>query len=195
VRIQSRRYSPDERRRINKVHTKKLVTISLLTALSLILSTTIYFPILPQAPYLLYDPGDIPLLLISLFSGTYEGILATSIVAILTAVFTGQGGPIGALMHFLATGTFITVAGILFRKTKNMALPLLAGTISMALIMAIANIIFTPFYLGTPRSTVLALILPAIIPFNLIKAGINSILTFLLSSTLPFSKYLGKDRT
>jgi len=170
--------------------TKKLTTLSILTALSIILSITIYFPIFPQAPYLLYDPGDIPLLLIALYYGISEGILTTIIVAILMAIFTGQGGPIGAFMHFLATGTLITVAGILYRKTKNKILSLLFGTISMAMVMAIANLILTPIYLGVPRSSIIPLIIPVIIPFNLIKAGINSIIAYLISSINTLSIYL-----
>jgi len=174
--------------------TKKLVLVSTLTALSIILSITIYFPILPQAPYLLYDPGDIPLILISTQIGVSYGILSTLIVAILMAVFTGQGGPIGALMHFLASGTLVSVAGYVYKKTKNLILGLVLGTISMAIVMAIANIIFTPIYLGVPRSTIYPLILPVIIPFNLIKAGINSIISYLLISISSIRNYFERMR-
>ncbi|PMQ01302.1 MAG: ECF transporter S component [Dictyoglomus sp. NZ13-RE01] len=171
--------------------TKKLVTAGVLTAISLILSLSIYFPIIPQAPYLLYDPGDIPLLIIALYIGTPFGLLATLIVAILMAFITGQGGPIGALMHFLASGTLISVAGVTFEKVKRLEIPLILGTIFMAIVMSIANIIFTPIYLGVPVKDVLALIIPVIIPFNLIKAGINSLITYLLAKVIPFSSYLG----
>jgi riboflavin transporter FmnP len=34
--------------------------------------------------------------------------------------------------------------------------------------------------MGVPRETVMKMLVPAIIPFNLIKAGVNSIFTFLL---------------
>ncbi|ACK42131.1 MAG: ECF transporter S component [Dictyoglomus turgidum] len=172
--------------------TKKLVFVSILTALSIILSITIYFPILPQAPYLLYDPGDIPLILISTQVGISHGILATLIVAILMAVLTGQGGPIGALMHFLASGTLIVVSGYVYTKTKNLILGLTFGTISMAIVMAVANIIFTPIYLGVPRNTIYPLIFPVIIPFNLIKAGINSIITYILLSISLIRTYFEK---
>jgi riboflavin transporter FmnP len=170
--------------------TKKLVLTSLFIALALSLSLSIYFPILPQAPYLLYDPGDIPLLILSLFMGISEGILATLIVSILMALITGQGGPIGAIMHFIATGTLITVASFSYRKFKKLEISLLLGTVSMAVIMSIANLIFTPIYLGVSVKQVLPLIIPVIIPFNLIKAGINSIITYLLTKIIPFSSYL-----
>lgn len=170
--------------------TKKLVLVSLFTAISLILSITIYFPILPQASYLLYDPGDIPLLIVALYIGVFEGLLATLIVSILMALITGQGGPIGALMHFIATGTLISVAGLFFKRLKKLEIPLILGTLSMAGVMSIANLIFTPIYLGVSIKEVLALIVPVIIPFNLIKAGINSFLTYILTKVIPFSSYL-----
>ena len=37
---------------------------------------------------------------------------------------------------------------------------------------------------GVPREEVIALVAPAILPFNLIKAGINSVLTFALYKTV-----------
>jgi len=174
------------------MNTKKVVLVSILTALSIILSITIYFPILPQAPYLLYDPGDIPLLLISIKIGIVDSLLSTLVVSILMALFTGQGGPIGALMHFLASGTLVTVTGIIYRKTKNLIISLILGTLSMAGVMVIANIIFTPIYLGVPRSTIYPLLLPVIVPFNIIKAGLNSLITYILLSISTLSHYFEK---
>lgn len=174
------------------MNTKKVVLVSILTALSIILSITIYFPILPQAPYLLYDPGDIPLLLISIKIGIVDSLLSTLVVSILMALFTGQGGPIGALMHSLASGTLVTVTGIIYRKTKNLIISLILGTLSMAGVMVIANIIFTPIYLGVPRSTIYPLLLPVIVPFNIIKAGLNSLITYILLSISTLSHYFEK---
>jgi riboflavin transporter FmnP len=41
-------------------------------------------------------------------------------------------------------------------------------------------LIFTPLYTGMPRQAVVDMLLPIIIPFNLIKAGGNALITFLL---------------
>jgi len=48
----------------------------------------------------------------------------------------------------------------------------------MAVVMAAANLVITPLFLGVPVSAVKGMILPIIIPFNLIKAGINAVVTF-----------------
>ena len=46
--------------------------------------------------------------------------------------------------------------------------------------MCVWNIIFTPIFMGTPRSVVAQMIVPIILPFNVIKSGVNSFITFLI---------------
>ena len=50
--------------------------------------------------------------------------------------------------------------------------------------MVLMNMIFTPLFMGAPLETVLAMMVPAIIPFNLLKAGINCTVTFLLYKSI-----------
>ena len=45
--------------------------------------------------------------------------------------------------------------------------------------------------MGTGTKEVIALLVPAIIPFNLLKAGINSVATFIVYK--PLSKFLKRD--
>lgn len=51
---------------------------------------------------------------------------------------------------------------------------------SMTLIMVPLNLFVTPRFLGMPADVVKGMLLPAIIPFNLIKSFGNSILTALV---------------
>jgi riboflavin transporter FmnP len=48
----------------------------------------------------------------------------------------------------------------------------------MTAVMALMNYIIDPLFYGMQRQAVVALMLPAIIPFNLSKAGINAVVTF-----------------
>lgn len=64
-----------------------------------------------------------------------------------------------------------------------------AGTFTMTGMMAVANIILDPIFYGMPVEGVYKL-LPFIIAFNLIKAGANSIITFLLYKRI--SRFLHK---
>lgn len=56
---------------------------------------------------------------------------------------------------------------------------LAAGTVAMAITMVGANLVITPMFMGVPRDVVWDL-MPFIVGFNVVKAGINGAVTFLL---------------
>ena len=49
----------------------------------------------------------------------------------------------------------------------------------MAMVMVVANLIITPLFMGVTQEVVWGL-MPFIVGFNLIKAGINGLVTFFL---------------
>jgi riboflavin transporter FmnP len=56
---------------------------------------------------------------------------------------------------------------------------------ALMLVTAIGmNLVITPIYMGVPREAVIGLVVPAIIPFNIVKAVINSVLGFVLFKSL-----------
>lgn len=153
--------------------------MAMLVALSLILVMLINFPILPAVPFMKYDPADIPILIGSFLFGPMGGVILTAIVSILQGLFiSGDGGPIGIVMHFLATGTFAVVG-------------LICGASSMTCVMVICNLLLTPIFLGAPMEKVIELLLPAIIPFNLIKASINALITYFIYK--PISNFVHRN--
>jgi len=165
----------------------KITSISILVALSIIAGYFIHFPILPQAPFLLYDPGSVFLLIGAFKLGPKSGIVMCFITAILFALITGQGGPYGALMNFIATGTLVFVSSqiyLLYHTKKGAVLGIILGTLAMTLVMIPANLIITPIYLGVKREIVVKMLIPVIIPFNLLKGAISGFLTFILYKRL-----------
>lgn len=158
----------------------KLAKMGMLTAISLVLMVLINFPIIPATPFLIYDPADIPILIGSFVFGPLAGMVITVIVALIQAFGTANGGGLyGAIMGSLATGAFVVTAGLIYRRTKtrkNAIIGLICGILAATIIMIPANLIITPLFLGMPRSAVYPL-LPWITLFNLIKAGINAVLT------------------
>ena len=46
--------------------------------------------------------------------------------------------------------------------------------------MMLWNYLIAPIYMGYPREAVVELLLPAFLPFNLIKGGLNAAITMLL---------------
>ena len=185
----------------NKMTTAKLAKLAMMTAVSIVLLLLIRIP-WPAAPFLEYDPADLPIYITAFAFGPYEGLVVTLIVCLIQAFGLGGDGLYGFLMHFVATGIVAVIIGLIYRrnktkktavkalvigvmyrrkKTKKTAVKaLITGVIISVIVMCIMNLIVTPVYMGAPRSAVVAMIPTVIIPFNLLKAGINALLTFFL---------------
>jgi len=166
---------------------KRITSIGLLVALSLVAGYFINFPIFPLVPDLVYDAGSVFLLIGAFKLGPRNGLLMSFLTATLFALITGKGGPYGALMNFLATGTLVFVSSqiyFLYHNKKGAIFGMILGTLAMTLVMIPANLIIMPIYLGVNREVVTNLLVPVIIPFNLLKGIISGVLTFILYKRL-----------
>ena len=176
------------------MNTKKITPLSLMAAISVLLVLLIRFPIFPAAPFLEYDPADIPILITAFAFGPAEGLLLCAVVSLVQGItVSAASGVIGIVMHILSTGAFVLVAGSMYRREKTRKgalLSLVAGSLVMAGVMCILNLILTPIFMNTDFSVVKMMILPTILPFNLLKAGLNSAVTFVLYKKI--SSYLKK---
>lgn len=95
---------------------------------------------------------------------------------------SAASGLYGIIMHVISTSVLVLVSGLVYKynKTrKGAVIALLCGVAAMTLVMIGANMIITPLFMGVPRNIVWSL-MPFIAGFNAIKAGINSVVTFLL---------------
>jgi len=174
--------------------TKKLTTLGLMGALSVLLVTLVHFPIFPAAPFLEYDPADVPIFVSTFLFGPLAGLILTIVVSLVQGfTVSSASGVIGIIMHILSTGAFVLVAGNIYKKNRNKkgaGLALLAGAMTMAAVMTLWNIIFTPIFMKVPRTVVLQMLIPTIIPFNLIKAVANSLITLVIYKKI--SKFVNK---
>ena len=154
-----------------------------MSALSIVLMILIRIPF-PPAPFLEYDPADIPILISTFLFGPWWGLIMTAAVSVIQGItVSSSSGIIGIIMHFAATGGFVIVAGLIYTRGKNIKraiIALVAGTLVQTALMVLMNLIFTPIFMSTPVETVIGMLIPVIIPFNLIKAGVNAILTFVV---------------
>ncbi len=168
-------------------NTRYLVTAALLAAVGLILELYIHLPLMPQAPYLLYSPGDLPVLLAGLLLGPLAGVACAFVKAVLFGLLTGQGGPWGILMHFVASGGMVAVVSWLHFRVGRLPVSLAGGVVTRVALMVPMNLLVTPIYTGLPVSVVATMIVPVIIPFNFLHAGINLLLAYPLIRALPAS--------
>ena len=61
--------------------TRKLTTMSVMTALSVILVAMIHFPIFPAVAFLEYDPADVAILICGFAFGPGAGIAVTLVAS------------------------------------------------------------------------------------------------------------------
>ncbi len=167
---------------------KKLTVMAMLVAVSVILVYLVHFPLFPSAAFLEYDPADIPILIGAFTYGPFAGILLTVAASAIQALtVSAQSGLYGFLMHIISTSILCVTAGVIYKyhhTRKGAALALLCGTLAMGLGMLLANHFITPLFMGVPTAVVDSMLLTVFLPFNLLKAGINSAITFLIYKTV-----------
>lgn len=166
----------------SKFSTAMIAKLAMMTALSLVLLMIIRIPF-PPAPFLVYDPADVPIYITAFAYGPVAGLIVTLIVCIIQAFMLGGDGIYGFLMHFVATGIVAVAIGFIYGRAKSKKTAITAlviGVLITTAVMCVMNIFVTSSYMGVPRSAVVAMLPTIIIPFNLLKGGINSLLTFVL---------------
>ena len=173
-----------------KPRTIKLAKMALMVAITVI-CTFVHFPILPAAPFLEFEVSDIPILISGFVFGPVSGLVIGVVSILLRAlIMSPPSGPYGLIMHIIAIGVFVLVAGAIYKKFKTRKWGLFAliiGGLCMTAIMIPANLLITPLFLGLPVDVVQAMILPILLPFNLLKMAINTAVVFLLYKRLsPF---------
>lgn len=161
--------------------TKKFVFLAMISAMSFILMW-ISIPIIPVAPYLKFEPSDVPLLIASVIYGPLAGVMALAVKNFLYFLLHG-GSIFGIFMNFCASATFLLVTMYVYKKA-NLIISAGLGTIAMALMMIPLNVIIVPLEFGLQFQQVWALLLPVYIPFNLIKGCLNTVLFILIWSLI-----------
>ncbi|OEF98804.1 riboflavin transporter FmnP [Vulcanibacillus modesticaldus] len=170
------------------------ILISVMSAIAFIIQY-FDFPLPFMPPFLKIDFSEIPALLIAIMFGPSAGIMVEFLKNTLHFIIKGSetGIPIGQMANFLA-GTILILGTTLVYKKKStkggLILGLILGSISMAIVMSIANYyLILPFYekmlnYSTTASEKLILIISGIGPFNIIKGIIITTLMVPIYSSL-----------
>ena len=172
----------------SKTGTKRIAALGVFTALSVMLVALIHFPIFPAVSFLEYDPADIPILIVGFAFGPAAGLIVTAIAALIQGfTVSAASGVYGVIMHVLATGVYVLVSSLVYRRHRTRggaAASLALGTAAMFL----ANLVVTPYFMmgALNGETVRALMgfMPFILLFNFIKAGVNGLVTFLIYKSI-----------
>lgn len=165
---------------MNIKKTKKLTTTAMLCALAYV---TVLFGRIPVILFLKYDPKDIVIVIGGLLFGPLTSAVVTVIVS-MVQMFTISGtGILGCIMNIVSSCCFACPAAFIYKRRRRLSgamLGLFCGVVCQAAVMMLWNYLIAPLYLGYSREEVVKLLLPAFLPFNLIKGGLNGAFTMLL---------------
>lgn len=177
---------------MKNTNVRKLVRMAMLSGLAIVLMIWPRIPIIPAAPWLEYEMADVPILIGAFMYGPFAGLLMTIVVSAIQAfTVSAASGWVGFVMHVIATGTLVLVAGTIYKlihSRKGAIIALIAGALLMTAMMIPTNLFFTVRYWGVPYDAVVASIVPVLLPFNMIKAGLNSLIVGLLYK--PLSRFI-----
>lgn len=163
---------------INK--TKKLTTISMLCALAYV---AVIVGRIPLVLFLKYDPKDVVIVISGFIFGPLTAFTVTVIVSIVQMFTISGTGIWGCIMNIVSSCSFACTAAFIYKKKHSLSgaiLALFCGWSCQVGIMMVWNYIIAPIYMGYPREAIVELLLPAFLPFNLIKGGLNAAITMLL---------------
>lgn len=193
--------TPEMQNRTNTWHsTKGIIKIGILAAMGFVLMNTLHFPI-PFAPdFMKIDFGDVPALIGGFALGSFAGFLIQLVKNILN-LFTTKTVGIGELSNLIVGASFVVSAAWYYSRHKSLrgaVVSLIIGSITMSTIAVFSNafFIFPAFAkvsglslddmaraVGSANHFVTnywSLMLLSVLPFNLVKTAIESIVTFLL---------------
>lgn len=173
--------------------TKKLVLMALLAAAAFVMVALVR---IPAVLFLKYEPKDVIITIGGFLLGPMASLIISAVVSLIEMVTISDTGPIGAIMNLLSTCSFACTAALIYKKKHNIwgaVLGLAVGSVTMIAVMLLWNWLITPLYMaGTSRADVAAMLVPIFLPFNALKAGLNSAL--ILGLYKPLTTALRKAR-
>ena len=165
---------------MNISKTKKLTTTGMLCALAY---AAVVVGRIPLVLFLKYDPKDVIIVIGGLIFGPLTSLAVTVIVSVVQMFTISGTGVLGCIMNIVSSCSFACTAAVIYKKKHKLQgaiLGLFCGIGCQVAVMMLWNYLITPIYMGYPREAVVELLLPAFLPFNLIKAGLNAAITMIL---------------
>lgn len=175
-----------------KKRTEKITITAMFSALAFITVALIRIPVVL---FLSYEPKDVIITVAGLIMGPLSALLISLAVSFVEMITISDTGIIGFIMNVISSCAFACTAAFIYKKRRTFSgalLGVLSGCIAMTAVMLLWNYIITPIYMGYPREAVVELLVPAFLPFNLLKGGMNAALTLLLYK--PLNSALKKTR-
>ena len=174
---------------------RNLVLMSMFAAMSYMLMFAMQIPLIPVAPYLKYDPSDVPTLIGGFVLGPVAAVIISGVKALLYMITKGESGPVGSIQNFLASASFAFTAAMIYRKRPSLlmaGLGMLAGALVMSVVMYFSNAWWALGVYGIPKEAHAGVLRTAVTPFNLARGALSTLITLpVFIALMPALKKLG----
>ncbi|MGO1470225.1 MAG: ECF transporter S component [Tissierella sp.] len=179
--------------------TRNMVKISVLGVISMVLmffDLSVWF----APPFLKLDISDLPSLIAAFAMGPMAGVITQFLKNILSFLIEGSStGGVGEISNFLVGSVFVYIAGFIYYKKRTLKMAvigLFVGVIMMSIFASISNyfVIFPLYAKILPLDQIIemasklnkyvvdykTLMIYAVVPFNLLKGTVVSVITLLI---------------
>lgn len=168
---------------------RRLAPLAMLSALAALLMRFVQFPILPAAPYLKFDPSEVPTLLAGVLYGPAGAVAVAFLKNVLYVLLFGSPtGWVGPFANFAAVSLFAATAAWVYRRDPGfpgLVKGVAAGTaVRVVGMLPVLAFVVLPAFLGyspgdwaTLQGKVVPLLASAFVPFNAITSATNGALT------------------
>ena len=163
-----------------RLNIKKVAILASFAALAYLSVLVIRIPI---TSFLDYEVKDVFITMGGFLFGPLSAFWLSLTVSLIQMCTISGTGLIGFIMNFFATFTFSFTASTIYQRQPNhkgAAIGLLLGSLTASCWMIVANALITPLFLGIPMQEVWNMLLPLILPFNIVKNLCNAVLSFVL---------------
>ena len=165
---------------MERMRLKRITVLAMMCALAYVAMLVGRVPIVL---FLKYDPKDVIITIGGFIYGPMAAFAISALVSLVEMMSISDTGIIGCIMNILSSCSFACAAAYLYKRRRSMkgaVMGLVAGWLIMTAVMLLWNYFITPYYMGYPREAVAELLIPAFLPFNLLKGGLNAAITMLL---------------
>ena len=165
---------------MNISKTKKLTTIGMLCTLAY---TAAVVGRIPLVLFLKYDSKDVIIVIGGFIFGPITSFAVTVIVSVVQMLTVSGTGILGCIMNIISSCSFACTAAFIYKRKHKLSgaiLGLFCGWVCQVAVMMLWNYLIAPIYMGYPREAIVELLIPAFLPFNLIKGGLNAAVTMLI---------------
>lgn len=144
--------------------------------------------------FLSFDAKDAIITVASLIYGPIAGVAVSLAVSFLELVTVSSTGIWGFIMNFISSSLFAAAASLVYHyvpKLRKTFVGSIVGMVASVVLttgaMLAMNLLITPIYTGMSVQKVAEMILPLLLPFNLVKYIVNAALVLMIYKPLTIA--------